>query len=154
MLYDEKDIQLILTRHEQGAAHAADGYARASGKAGVCLVTSGPGATNIVTGIATAYMDSIPMVVITGQVPTMLIGNDAFQEADIVGITRPCTKYNFLVKDVSDLARTIKEAFYIATTGRPGPVLIDIPRDVSTGKADFKYPDKVELPELPPDLQR
>lgn len=145
VLYDEKDIQLILTRHEQGAAHAADGYARASGKAGVCLVTSGPGATNIVTGVATAYMDSIPMVVITGQVPTMLIGNDAFQEADIVGITRPCTKYNFLVKDVNDLARTIKEAFYIATTGRPGPVLIDIPRDVSTGKADFKYPDKVEL---------
>src|SRR5512135_274281 len=145
VLFDTKDLELILTRHEQGAAHAADGYARASGKAGVCLVTSGPGATNIVTGIATAYMDSIPMVVITGQVPTMLIGNDAFQEADIVGITRPCTKYNFLVKDVNDLARTIKEAFYIATTGRPGPVLIDLPRDVVTNKAIFQWPEKVDI---------
>src|SRR5512140_1773122 len=133
-LHDEKALQLILTRHEQGAVHAADGYARATGKAGVVLVTSGPGATNTVTGIATAYMDSIPLVVITGQVPTMLIGNDAFQEADIIGITRPCTKYNILVKDVKDLAHVIKEAFYIATTGRPGPVLIDIPKDVTTGK--------------------
>jgi acetolactate synthase-1/2/3 large subunit len=153
VLYDEKDIEMILTRHEQGAAHAADGYARATGKPGVVLVTSGPGATNIVTGVATAYMDSVPMVVITGQVPTMLIGNDAFQEADIVGITRPCTKYNFLVKDVTELARTIKEAFYIATTGRPGPVLIDIPKDVSVGKADFKYPDKVELRSYRPTLK-
>lgn len=144
-LHDEKNLQLILTRHEQGAVHAADGYARATGKAGVVLVTSGPGATNTVTGIATAYMDSIPLVVITGQVPTMLIGNDAFQEADIIGITRPCTKYNILVKDVKDLANVIKEAFYIATTGRPGPVLIDIPKDVTTGKAEFVWPESVKL---------
>jgi len=145
VLYDQKDIELILTRHEQGATHMADGYARATGKPGVVLVTSGPGATNTVTGIATAYMDSIPMVIITGQVPTMLIGNDAFQEADIVGITRPCTKYNFLVKDVADLARTIKEAFFIATTGRPGPVLVDIPKDVTVAKAVFTYPDDVDI---------
>ncbi len=145
LLHDEKELQLILTRHEQGAVHAADGYARATGKAGVVLVTSGPGATNTVTGIATAYMDSIPLVVITGQVPTMLIGNDAFQEADIVGITRPCTKYNFLVKDVKDLAGLIKEAFYIATTGRPGPVLIDIPKDVTTGKTEFVWPETIKL---------
>src|SRR5512135_1331436 len=144
-LHDEKDLQLILTRHEQGAVHAADGYARASGKPGVALVTSGPGATNVVTALATAYMDSIPIVVFTGQVPTALIGNDAFQEADIVGITRPCTKYNFLVKDVADLAKTVKEAFYIASTGRPGPVLIDLPRDVVTNKAEFHYPEKVEI---------
>jgi acetolactate synthase-1/2/3 large subunit len=144
-LHDEKELQLILTRHEQGAVHAADGYARATGKAGVVLVTSGPGATNTVTGIATAYMDSIPLVVITGQVPTMLIGNDAFQEADIIGITRPCTKYNILVKDVKDLAHVIKEAFYIATTGRPGPVLIDIPKDVTTGKAEFEWPESIKL---------
>lgn len=140
-LYDNKDISLILTRHEQGAVHAADGFARASGKTGVALVTSGPGATNTVTGIATASMDSIPIVVFSGQVPTMLIGNDAFQEADIVGITRPCTKYNFLVKDVNDLSRTVKEAFYIASTGRPGPVLIDLPKDVTTCKADFTWPE-------------
>jgi len=152
-LYDQKDVELILTRHEQGAAHMADGYARATGKPGVVLVTSGPGATNIVTGVATAYMDSIPMVIFTGQVPTMLIGNDAFQEADIVGITRPCTKYNFLVKDVNDLARTIKEAFYIATTGRPGPVLIDIPKDVTVAKAEFKYPDKVEIRSYHPSVK-
>jgi acetolactate synthase I/II/III large subunit len=145
MLHDEKALQLILTRHEQGAVHAADGYARATGKPGVVLVTSGPGATNTVTGIATAYMDSIPLVVFTGQVPTMLIGNDAFQEADIVGITRPCTKYNILVKDVKDLATIVKEAFYIATTGRPGPVLIDIPKDVTTGKAEFVWPESVKL---------
>ena len=145
VLYDTDDIDVILTRHEQGAAHAADGYARASGKVGVCLATSGPGATNIVTGIATAYMDSIPMVCITGQVPTSLIGNDAFQEADIVGITRPITKHNYLVKDVKDLARIVKEAFYIASTGRPGPVLIDIPKDVSVGKAVFDYPSEVSL---------
>jgi acetolactate synthase-1/2/3 large subunit len=143
-LYDEKDLQLILTRHEQGAVHAADGYARASGKPGVVLVTSGPGATNTVTGIATASMDSVPLVVMSGQVPTMLIGNDAFQEADIVGITRPCTKYNFLVKDINDLAATLKEAFHIATTGRPGPVLIDLPKDVTAGKADFVWP-KVDI---------
>jgi acetolactate synthase-1/2/3 large subunit len=139
-LYDEKDLNLILTRHEQGAVHAADGYARASGKPGVVLVTSGPGATNTVTGIATASMDSVPLVVMSGQVPTMLIGNDAFQEADIVGITRPCTKYNFLVKDINDLAATLKEAFHIATTGRPGPVLIDLPKDVTAGKAEFAWP--------------
>jgi len=140
-LYDNKDIQLILTRHEQGAIHAADGYARATGKAGVALVTSGPGATNTVTGIATASMDSIPLVVFSGQVPTMLIGNDAFQEADIVGITRPCTKYNYLVKDVNDLSRIIKEAFHIATTGRPGPVLIDLPKDVTSFKTEFTWPE-------------
>ena len=145
VLYDEKDIKLILTRHEQGAVHAADGYARASGKPGVVLVTSGPGATNTVTGIATASMDSVPLVVMSGQVPTLLIGNDAFQEADIVGITRPCTKYNFLVKDIKDLAITIREAFYIATTGRPGPVLIDLPKDVTAGKADFHWPEKIDI---------
>ncbi len=145
LLHDEKDLQLILTRHEQGAVHAADGYARASGKPGVALVTSGPGATNTVTGIATASMDSIPLVVFTGQVPTLLIGNDAFQEADIVGITRPCTKYNFLVKDVEDLARVVKEAFYIATTGRPGPVLIDLPKDVTTFKTDFVWPEALKI---------
>ncbi|MDA8077700.1 MAG: biosynthetic-type acetolactate synthase large subunit [Nitrospiraceae bacterium] len=144
-LHDEKDLQLILTRHEQGAVHAADGYARASGKAGVVLVTSGPGATNTVTGIATASMDSIPLVVFSGQVPTLLIGNDAFQEADIVGITRPCTKYNYLVKDVKDLARIIKEAFHIATTGRPGPVLIDLPKDVTSGKTEFVWPESVSM---------
>ena len=136
VLYNEKDLKFVLTRHEQGATHAADGYARATGKCGVALVTSGPGATNTVTGIATAHMDSIPLIVITGQVATKMIGNDAFQEADIVGITRPCTKYNFLVKDVNDLATTIKEAFYIASTGRPGPVLIDIPKDVSSAKTE------------------
>jgi acetolactate synthase-1/2/3 large subunit len=145
LLHDEKDIQLILTRHEQGAVHAADGYARASGKPGVVLVTSGPGATNTVTGIATASMDSIPLVVFSGQVPTLLIGNDAFQEADIVGITRPCTKYNYLVKDVRDLADIIKEAFYIATTGRPGPVLIDLPKDVTSSKTDFVWPDSTNI---------
>ena len=142
-LYDEKDIRVILTRHEQGATHAADGYARATGKPGVVLVTSGPGATNTVTGIATAYMDSIPIVVFTGQVATKLIGNDAFQEADIVGITRPCTKYNYLVKDINDLAYIIKEAFYVATSGRPGPVLIDLPKDVTASKVEFNYPDKI-----------
>jgi len=144
-LYDEKGLELILTRHEQAAVHAADGYARASGKVGVAIVTSGPGATNTVTGIATAYMDSIPMVVFSGQVPTMLIGNDAFQEADIVGITRPCTKHNYLVKDVKDLAQTVKEAFHIASTGRPGPVLIDLPKDVTTGTAEFVWPKQVNI---------
>ena len=141
LLYDDKDIQLILTRHEQGAVHAADGYARSTGKPGVVLVTSGPGATNTVTGIATASMDSIPLVVFSGQVPTMLIGNDAFQEADIVGISRPCTKYNFLAKDVNELSRIVREAFYIATSVRPGPVLIDLPKDVTAGKADFTWPE-------------
>ena len=138
-------IRHILVRHEQGAAHMADGYARATGRVGVCLVTSGPGATNTVTGIATAHMDSIPMVVFTGQVPTALIGNDAFQEVDIVGITRPCTKHNYLVKDVNDLARVIKEAFYLARTGRPGPVLVDLPKDVVQAQTEFRYPKKIGL---------
>ncbi|MDX1762974.1 MAG: biosynthetic-type acetolactate synthase large subunit [bacterium] len=145
VLHQQRDIRHILTKHEQGAVHAADGYARASGKPGVVLVTSGPGATNTVTGIATAYMDSIPMVIFTGQVPMSMIGNDAFQEADIVGITRPCTKHNYLVSDVSKLASTIKEAFHIATHGRPGPVLIDLPKDVTVNKTEFKYPAKVDL---------
>jgi len=141
LLYEDKDIQLILTRHEQGAVHAADGYARSTGKPGVVLVTSGPGATNTVTGIATASMDSIPLVVFSGQVPTMLIGNDAFQEADIVGISRPCTKYNYLAKDVKDISRIVREAFHIAMTGRPGPVLIDLPKDVTSSKAEFTWPE-------------
>src|SRR5512145_1012885 len=136
-LFQNTKVRHILVRHEQGAVHMADGYARASGKTGVCLVTSGPGATNTVTGIATASMDSIPVVVFTGQVPTLMIGNDAFQEADIVGITRPCTKHNYLVKESRDLARIIKEAFFIASTGRPGPVLVDIPKDVLTGSAEY-----------------
>lgn len=144
-LYD-CDIRHILTRHEQGAAHAADGYARASGKPGVCLATSGPGATNLVTGIANAYMDSIPLVAITGQVATSMLGRDSFQEADITGITLPITKHNYQVKDVKDLAQTIREAFYIATTGRPGPVLIDMPRDVSAGETEYKNPGPVHLP--------
>ncbi|MGC8615420.1 acetolactate synthase, large subunit [Desulfurella multipotens] len=144
-IYKQKDIEFILTRHEQGAVHMADGYARSTGQVGVSLVTSGPGATNAVTGIATAYMDSIPLVVFTGQVPTHLIGNDAFQEVDIVGITRSCTKHNFLVKDVKDLAYTIKKAFYIARTGRPGPVLVDIPKDVQTASCEFEYPDAIHL---------
>jgi len=135
----------ILPRHEQAAAHAADGYARATGKPGVCIATSGPGATNLVTGIATAYMDSIPMIAITGQVKSFLIGNDAFQEADITGITRPVTKHNYLIKDVNDIARTVREAFYIATTGRPGPVLIDLPADVQMQEAPFVWPESVEM---------
>src|SRR3972149_6590445 len=134
-LYDVDFLKHVLVRHEQGATHMAEGYAKASGKTGVVLVTSGPGATNTVTGIADAYMDSVPIVVFSGQVPLKLIGNDAFQEADIVGITRPITKHNYLVKDVRDLARIIKEAFYIATTGRPGPVLVDMPKDVLSSKA-------------------
>lgn len=146
------DFKFILVRHEQAAVHAADGYARASGKVGVCLVTSGPGATNTVTGIATAYMDSIPLVVLTGQVPVHLIGNDAFQEADIVGITRPCTKHNYLVTDVKDLARIIREAFYIASSGRPGPVLVDLPKNVLTGTAEFRYPERVEIRGYKPTL--
>jgi acetolactate synthase-1/2/3 large subunit len=142
---EETSIKHILVRHEQGAVHAADGYARASGKVGVCLVTSGPGATNTVTGIASAHMDSIPLVVITGQVPTHLIGNDAFQEVDIVGITRSCTKHNFLVKNVKDLARVVKEAFYLARSGRPGPVLIDIPKNVSNVKTLYEPNQQVAI---------
>src|SRR5512136_1887967 len=144
-LYNFKDIKHILPRHEQAGVHAADGYARATGRVGVAFATSGPGATNTVTGIATAYMDSIPLLVFTGQVPTPLIGNDAFQEADIVGITRPCTKHSYLVKDVRDLAGTIQEAFYIATSGRPGPVLVDLPKDVLTNKTEPRWRDKIEL---------
>ena len=144
-LYQQDKVQHVLVRHEQAATHAADGYARATGRPGVVLVTSGPGATNAVTGIATAYMDSIPMVAFTGQVPTAMIGNDAFQEVDNVGITRPCVKHNFLVKDVKDLAETIKKAFYIATTGRPGPVVVDIPKDVTTHKAEYKYPRRISM---------
>jgi len=143
-LYDS-DLRHILVRHEQAAAHAADGYARATGKTGVCVSTSGPGATNLVTGIATAYMDSIPIVALTGQVPTFLIGNDAFQEADITGITQPITKHNYLVQDAKELPRIVKEAFHIASTGRPGPVLIDLPKDAQNAEIEFYYPDKVEL---------
>lgn len=135
----------ILARHEQGAVHAADGYARATGKVGVCIATSGPGATNLITGIATAYMDSIPLVAITGQVPVSLIGKDSFQEADVCGITTPITKHNYLVKNLKDLPRVLKEAFYIARTGRPGPVLVDIPKDVFNDKIDYKYPEDVKL---------
>jgi acetolactate synthase-1/2/3 large subunit len=150
-LYDA-DIRFILTRHEQGAAHAADGFARATGKAGVCIATSGPGATNLVTGIATAFMDSIPIVAITGQVKTSLIGNDAFQEADVTGITRPITKHNYLVKDVKDLARIVREAFFIARTGRPGPVLIDLPVDVQLSDTEFIWPKVVEIRGYKPTL--
>ena len=145
-LFDEfqgAPFKQVLVRHEQAAVHAADGYARATGKVGVVLVTSGPGATNTVTGIATAFMDSIPLVIMTGQVPTLLIGNDAFQEADIIGITRPCTKHNYLVKDVRDLARILKQAFYVARSGRPGPVLVDLPKDTLVDSTEFKYPEKV-----------
>jgi acetolactate synthase-1/2/3 large subunit len=144
-LFKQDKVKHVLVRHEQGAAHAADGYSRASDKVGVCLVTSGPGVTNAVTGIATAYMDSIPMVIITGQVPTHAIGQDAFQECDTVGITRPCVKHNFLVKDIKDLAVTIKKAFYLAKTGRPGPVLVDIPKDVTAQKCAFEYPKTVSM---------
>jgi acetolactate synthase-1/2/3 large subunit len=144
-LYKQEQVKHVLVRHEQAATHAADAYARSTGKPGVVLVTSGPGATNAVTGIATAYMDSIPMVVITGQVNSSLIGNDAFQEVDSVGITRPCVKHNFLVKDVKDLAITLKKAFYIATTGRPGPVVVDIPKDVTAERARYVHPKKVTM---------
>lgn len=159
-IYDallDSDLNHYLVRHEQGAAHAADGYARATGKPGVCLATSGPGATNLVTGIANAYMDSIPMVAFTGQVASPLLGRDSFQEADITGITLPITKHSYLVRDVTKLAQVIKEAFHIATTGRPGPVLIDIPKDLSAEKAEFAYPDSVNLrgynPSIKPDGQ-
>jgi len=155
-LYDElfsfKDIRHILPRHEQAGTHAADGYARATGKVGVAIATSGPGATNTVTGIATAYMDSIPMVIITGQVPTALIGNDAFQEVDIIGITRPCTKHSFLIKDVKDIATIMKKAFYIARSGRPGPVLVDLPKDVQIAQTEFVYPETVDIRGYKPNL--
>ncbi len=154
-LYDElydSDINHILVRHEQAGAHAADGYARATGKVGVCLATSGPGATNLVTGIANAYMDSVPIVAITGQVPTPMIGNDAFQEADITGITLPITKHNYLVRDVEDLPWIVKEAFYIASTGRPGPVLIDLPKDITTDEFEFTYPENTHLRGYHPDV--
>ncbi|MEP7371124.1 MAG: acetolactate synthase 3 catalytic subunit [Nitrosospira sp.] len=144
-LFKQDKVKHVLVRHEQAAVHAADGYARSSNKVGVALVTSGPGVTNAVTGIATAYMDSIPLVIISGQVPTHAIGLDAFQEVDTVGITRPCVKHNFLVKDIKELATTIKKAFYIASTGRPGPVLVDIPKDVSQQKTGFAYPEKVSM---------
>ncbi len=144
-LYRQDKVAHILVRHEQGAVHAAEGYAKSSNKCGVALVTSGPGATNAVTGIADAYMDSVPLVVFSGQVPTNMIGNDAFQEVDTVGITRPCVKHNFLVKDVADLATTIKKAFYVATTGRPGPVVVDIPKDVTAQTCVFEYPQQIKM---------
>ena len=154
-LQNQDDVIHILVRHEQGATHAADGYARATGKPGVCLVTSGPGATNAVTGIATAYMDSIPLIVITGQVPSHAIGSDAFQEVDAVGITRPCVKHNFLVKDINKLAETMKKAFYVATTGRPGPVVIDIPKDITAPhiKIPYVYPKQISMRSYNPNLK-
>ncbi len=152
-LYGEKRLKHILVRHEQGAGHAADGYARTTGKVGVCLATSGPGATNLVTAIATAYMDSIPMVAITGQVGTAFIGKDAFQESDMTGITMPITKHNYLVKDPKDLARTIKEAFHLARTGRPGPVLIDIPKDVTINQCEFEWPETLDMPNYKPTIK-
>ena len=144
-IYKQNSFKHILAKHEQGAVHMADGYARASGKVGVAMVTSGPGLTNAITGIATAYTDSIPLIIISGQVPTTAIGTDAFQEVDAVGVTRPITKHNFLVKDVNDLAYIIKEAFYLARSGRPGPVHIDLPKDVTIAKAKFEYPEIIEL---------
>ena len=152
-LYKDPSLSVVLTRHEQGAVHAAEGYARTTGEVGVVLVTSGPGATNTVTGLADANMDSIPLVVITGQVPTKMIGNDAFQEADIVGISRSCTKHNFLVRSISELPRIVKEAFYIARSGRPGPVLVDIPKDVITDRGDFRYPETLTLRGYNPTVQ-
>ncbi|NRA33916.1 MAG: biosynthetic-type acetolactate synthase large subunit [Polyangiaceae bacterium] len=157
-VYDELHLQSerinhVLVRHEQGAVHAAEGYAQATGKVGVCLVTSGPGATNVVTGLANALSDSTPIVVITGQVLTTAIGNDAFQEADVVGITRPCTKYNYLVKRVEDIAPTIKEAFYLARTGRPGPVLVDLPKDITAAECAFHYPESVSIPSYKPTVR-
>jgi len=149
-IFQQNKFKHVLVRHEQAAVHAADAYARATGRVGVALVTSGPGVTNAVTGIATAYMDSVPIVVVTGQVPVPYIGLDAFQEVDTVGITRPCVKHNFLVKDVKDLAATMKKAFHIAATGRPGPVVVDIPKDVTGHRTDFIYPDSIELRSYPP----
>src|SRR5918998_74203 len=142
----DSPIRHILMRHEQGAGHAAEGYAQATGKAGVCMATSGPGATNLVTPLADAYMDSIPLVAITGQVPRAVIGNDAFQEADICGITMPCTKHNYKVMDADEIPETIAEAFHIATTGRPGPVLVDIPKDVLQEETTFEWPTAIDLP--------
>ena len=153
VLYDEKDINLYLVRHEQASAHNADGYSRSTGKVGVCLATSGPGATNLITGLATAYMDSIPVVAITGQVPTSAIGSDAFQEADTTGISRPVTKHNYLVEDVKELPRIVREAFYIASTGRPGPVLIDMPKDVQNAKTEFVWPEQVDIPSYKPTIK-
>jgi len=144
-LYRQDKVKHILARHEQGAGHAADGFARSSGKPGVVLVTSGPGVTNVVTPVATAHMDSIPMVIITAQVPSHLIGDDAFQEVDAIGITRPCVKHNFLVKDVRDLAATIKKAFYVATSGRQGPVVVDIPKDITAEKTEYVYPKSISM---------
>ncbi len=152
-MYRQDDVKHILVRHEQGATHAADGYARATGKPGVVLVTSGPGVTNTVTGIATAFMDSIPMVVITAQVPSHLIGDDAFQEVDTVGITRPCVKHNFLIKDVNKIAETMKKAFYIAATGRPGPVVVDIPKDITAQSAEYHYPAKIDMRSYQPKIK-
>ncbi|MCK5706988.1 MAG: biosynthetic-type acetolactate synthase large subunit, partial [Candidatus Aureabacteria bacterium] len=153
VLHHEKEIKFYLTRHEQAAAHAADGYARATGRVGVCLATSGPGATNLVTGLATAYMDSIPLVALTGQVPSSMIGNDAFQEADVTGITRPVTKHNYLVTNIDELAQTVREAFYIARTGRPGPVLIDIAKDVQQAKTTKISHEKIDITGYKPTLQ-
>src|SRR5690242_6734879 len=144
-LFQQQKVRHVLVRHEQGAVHAAEGYARSTGKVGAVLVTSGPGATNAVTGLTDALMDSIPIVCLTGQVPTHLIGNDAFQECDTIGITRPCTKHNYLVKDVADLPRIMHEAFHIATSGRPGPVVIDIPKDVQFAKGAYQGPDEVKF---------
>ena len=154
-LLNKMPMRFILSRHEQGAVHMADGYARSTGRVGVAIVTSGPGVTNTVTGLATAFMDSIPLVVVSGQVGTSAIGNDAFQEADVVGITRPCTKHNFLVRTVEELPRVMKEAFYIARTGRPGPVVIDLPKDVQKGVLkNYKYPDKVDIRSYKPERLR
>src|SRR5512144_430220 len=152
-LYSSKKLKHVLIRHEQVGAHAAEGYAHATGKVGVCFGTSGPGATNLVTGIADAYMDSIPLVAITGNVSSSLIGSDAFQEADITGITMPITKHNWLVTDVKDLPRILKEAFYVARTGRPGPVLVDIPKDVQNAELDFEYPETVNIPGYHPPVR-
>jgi len=152
-LYKQDDVRHILVRHEQGASHAADGYARVTGQPGVVLVTSGPGVTNTITGIATAYMDSIPMVVISGQVASHLIGNDAFQEVDALGVTRPCVKHNFLVKDVKDLASTVKQAFYIANSGKPGPVVVDIPKDITATKTEYSYPQSVSIRSYNPTIR-
>lgn len=152
-VYRDEEIHVIKTKHEQGAAHAADGYARVTGKPGVAMVTSGPGATNLVTGIATAHMDSVPIVAITGQVPTSLIGNDAFQESDIVGITRPICKHSYLIKDVNEITQTVKEAFYIANTGRPGPVVIDFAKDVQLTETEFKYPEEIDIRGYKPVLE-
>ena len=148
MFKSRDKIKLIDTRHEQGAVHMAEGYAKSTGKVGVCVVTSGPGATNIVTGLADAYMDSVPLVAITGQVPTSLIGTDGFQEADVVGITRSCTKHNYLVKNIQELPQIVRDAFFIARTGRPGPVLIDIPKDIAAASAEVEIPKHASIPEI------